>query len=284
VKTADDQDDLAPTERRNPRAVGLGSLSALELVTLMNSEDAGVAPAVGRECPAIAQAVEVMAAAIGAGGRVFYVGAGTSGRLGVLDAAECPPTFGTTADLIQGVIAGGGDALARAQEGAEDDCARGADDLRGRGLRESDVAVGISAGGSTPYVLGALDFAQSVGARRVGVTCNRRGPMAARVEILIAPDVGAEVIAGSTRLKAGTATKMVLNMLSTATFVLLGRTADDLMRSLRPASRKLMERAVRIIVTQTGLSRDAARRALDDTDGDVAAAVRVAEHSREKEC
>ena len=270
---AGDAADLAPTERRNPRAAELGSLSALEIVRLMNEEDAAVAPAVGRQCAQIAQAAEMMAAAIRASGRVVYVGAGTSGRLGVLDAAECPPTFGISAETVQGVIAGGEAAVVRAQEGAEDNAGQGADDLRRRGVGPGDVVVGISASGSTPYVLGALGFAESIGARRVGVTCNPGGDIARRVEILVAPEVGPEVIAGSTRLKAGTATKMVLNMLSTTAFVLLGHTADDLMQSLRPASRKLVDRAVRIVMTQTGADIEAAQQALDDADGDITLAV-----------
>jgi N-acetylmuramic acid 6-phosphate etherase len=275
MATSRDSDDIPPTERRNPRAAGLSGLSALEIVRLMNQEDAVVAPAVGRQCPQIAQAAEIVAAAIRSGGRVFYVGAGTSGRLGVLDAAECPPTFGVAPHLVQGVIAGGEPALTTAQEGAEDDAAQGAADLRGRGATAGDVVVGISAGGRTPYVLGALEFAQSIGARRIGITCHPGGEIARLVEILIAPEVGPEVIAGSTRLKAGTATKLVLNMLSTTTFILLGRTADDLMQSLRPGSRKLADRALRIVMAQTGAPRDAARRALDQAGGDVALAVRA---------
>jgi N-acetylmuramic acid 6-phosphate etherase len=283
MATSRDADDLPPTERRNPRAAGLSGLSALQIVRLMNQEDAGVVPVVGRQCEQIARAAEMMTAAIRSGGRVFYVGAGTSGRLGVLDAAECPPTFGVAPDLVQGVIAGGEAALTRAQEGAEDDAAQGGDDLRRGGLAAGDVVVGISAGGRTPYVLGALEFAESIGARRVGVTCNPTGGIAERVEILIAPEVGPEVIAGSTRLKAGTATKLVLNMLTTTTFILLGRTADDLMQSLRPASAKLADRAVRIVMAQTGAPRHAAQGALEQAGGDVAAAVRALGRSDEQD-
>lgn len=282
MATSRDADDLPSTERRNPRAAGLSGLSALQIARLMNQEDAGVAPAVGRQCEQIARAAEMMTAAIRSGGRVLYVGAGTSGRLGVLDAAECPPTFGVAPDLVQGVIAGGEAALTRSQEGAEDDAGQGGDDLRRGGLAAGDVVVGISAGGRTPYVLGALEFAESIGARRVGVTCNPTGGIAERVEILIAPEVGPEVIAGSTRLKAGTATKLVLNMLSTTAFILLGRTADDLMESLRPASRKLADRAVRIVMAQTGAPRYAARRALDEAGGDVALAIRALHGSLEQ--
>src|SRR5687768_11135511 len=200
-----------PTEARNPASEQIDSLSPLEIVRLMNAEDAGVAAAVGREAEAIARAIEVIAERLRAGGRLIYIGAGTSGRLGVLDAAECPPTFSTPPELVVGLIAGGDGALRRAVEGAEDRPESAVEDLRRIGLQAKDVLVGIASSGRTPYVIGGLNYARQVGAFAIGFTCNDGSALAGASDLMITPVVGPEVISGSTRLKAGTATKMVLN-------------------------------------------------------------------------
>lgn len=250
------------TERRHPRTQGLDRLPTRDLLERINREDARVAPAVARQIPAIARAVETIVTALRAGGRLIYVGAGTSGRLAALDAAECPPTFGVPPRQVQAVIAGGRAALDRAVEGAEDSAARGWRDLMRRRLNRHDVVVGLSASGTTPYVLGALRYARSRRVKTVAVTCNPAAPLARLADIVIAPRVGPEVIAGSTRLKAGTAQKLVLNMLSTAAMVRLGHVYDNWMIHVAPANRKLRERALRILQQATGASRQQARRAL----------------------
>lgn len=228
----------------------------------MNREDEGVARAVGRELPGIARAVDAIVRSLLSGGRLFYVGAGTSGRLAVLDAAECPPTFGTSPRQVQALIAGGRRALVGAVEGAEDSAARGARDLAGRKISRHDVVVGITASGSTQYVLGALRLARRRGAVTVGVTSNRRSPLARSARIVIAPRVGPEILAGSTRLKAGTAQKMVLNMLSTTAFIRLGRVFDNWMIDATLSNQKLRERGMRILVESSGRPVSAARHAL----------------------
>ncbi len=216
------------TEARNPASIAIDQMSAFEIARLMNSEDAGVAAAVGREADRVAAAVRLIAERLRDGGRLVYIGAGTSGRLGVLDAAECPPTFSTPPDLVVGVIAGGQRALTRAVEGAEDHPELAEADLAEVSLTAKDAVVGIATSGRTPYVLGGLKYARSVGALAIGVTCNRDSEMSAVAEITVCPVVGPEIITGSTRLKAGTATKLVLNMLSTGTMVLLGKTYGNL--------------------------------------------------------
>src|SRR5216683_2307613 len=212
--TTETNRSLPITEQENPRTENLSSLSAAEIVSLMNEEDELVAAAVGRVLGAVAEAVEAISARLSAGGRLFYVGTGTSGRLGVLDAAECPPTFGVTPDLVQAVIAGGYEACYRAVEASEDDAQAGIDDLRARGFTKADALVGIAASGSTPYTVGAVEYAQLAGAFTVAITCAPRSPITKVAEVSIIPVVGPEVVAGSTRLKAGSAQKMVLNMLS----------------------------------------------------------------------
>lgn len=261
------------TERRHPASGDLSSWSAREIVGLMNDEDRGVAEAVRAVLDEVAQAVELLAERLRAGGRMYYVGAGTSGRLGVLDASECPPTFGVPPDLVQAVIAGGPEAVFRAREGAEDDERAGAADLAARGFSGSDVAVGLSASGVTAYVLGALSHAAALGAGTIGVSCNPAGALGEVAGVFIAPVVGPEVLAGSTRLKCGTAQKMVVNMLTTATMVILGHARGNLMIDVRPTSAKLRERAVRIVQELTGASRDQAQRALDAAAGSVRQAV-----------
>jgi N-acetylmuramic acid 6-phosphate etherase len=209
------------TEQRNAASKKLDRMTAMEIVRLMNREDRKIAAAVGREIPAMARAVDAIVRGIRNGGRLFYVGAGSSGRMGVLDAAECPPTFGVSPKLVQALIAGGRRAITRAVEGAEDSVRNAEGDLRAKKLTRNDVVVGIAASGTTPYVVGALEFARRRGATTVAVTSNLRMPLGRLAKIVIAPEVGPEVLTGSTRLKAGTSQKMVLNMLSTAVMVRL---------------------------------------------------------------
>src|SRR5438552_874309 len=229
---------------------------------LMNREDRKVAVGVGREIPAIARAVDAIVSGIRKGGRLIYVGAGSSGRMGVLDAAECPPTFGTSPKLVQALIAGGRRAITRAVEGAEDSARNGERDLRAKKLTRNDVVVGIAASGTTPYVLGALKFAQKRCATTVAVTSNLRMPVGRLAKIVIAPEVGPEVLTGSTRLKAGTSQKMVLNMLSTAVMARLGHVYENLMIDMMLTNEKLAERALRILMEASGKSVSAAEQAL----------------------
>ena len=227
-------------------------MTAREIVRLMNREDRKVAVAVGRELPGITRAVNAIVSGIRKGGRLIYVGAGSSGRMGVLDAAEGPPTFGTSPKLVQAVIAGGKRAITMAVEGAEDSARNGAGDLRAKKLTRNDVVVGIAASGTTPYVLGALQFARKRGATTVAVTSNLRMPLGRLAKIVIAPEVGPEVLAGSTRLKAGTSQKMVLNMLSTAVMARLGHVYENLMIDMMLTNEKLSERALRILAVDGG--------------------------------
>lgn len=250
------------TEQRLPASKNLDRMSALEIVRLMNSEDRKVALAVGRALPAIAQAVDAIVAAIRKGGRLFYVGAGSSGRMAVLDAAECAPTFGISRRAMRAFIAGGRRAVTGAVEGAEDAAENGAKDLRRAKLTENDAVVGIAASGTTPYALAALKYARQRGAMTVAVTSNRRGPFKRLAGIVIAADVGPEVLTGSTRLKAGTAQKMVLNMLSTAVMARLGHVYENLMIDAVLTNKKLHERAVRILVEASGSSVSAAAHAM----------------------
>lgn len=263
------------TEARNPRTTELDALSTLDLVTAMNDEDRMVADAVQRELPRIAAAVDAIAARMHKGGRLFYVGAGTSGRLGVLDAVECPPTFSATTDQVQGLIAGGAGAFLQAVEGAEDSTTLGPADLQARGLGGKDVVVGIAASGRTPYVLGALAYAKSVGALTVAVVCNTGSPVAAAAELPIEAVTGPEVLTGSTRLKAGTATKLVLNMLSTGAFVRLNKVYGNLMVDVQTTNAKLKARAVRIVAEAVACNETLAQQLLDQCDGEVKAAIVV---------
>jgi N-acetylmuramic acid 6-phosphate etherase len=238
----------------------------------MNDEDASVPAAVRHAMPQIERAVELVVDGLSKGGRLRYVGAGTSGRLGVLDASEAPPTFGVDPDLVHGIIAGGDRALRRAIEGAEDDADAGTREAR-EAVRAGDVVVGISASGRARYVLAALAAAKEAGARTIGLTCDPGSPLARDAEAAMVLDVGPEVLAGSSRLKAGTATKLVLNMLSTAAMVKLGRTKGDLMVDMRPASVKLRDRAIRIVRDETGLDEAEARRRLESSGWDVRAVI-----------
>jgi N-acetylmuramic acid 6-phosphate etherase len=250
------------TEQRNAESRNLDRMTALEIVRLMNREDRKVAVAVGREIPAIARAVDAIVSGIRKGGRLIYVGAGSSGRMGVLDAAECPPTFGTSPKQVQALIAGGRRAITRAVEGAEDSARNGERDLRAKKVARNDVVVGIAASGTTPYVLGALRFARGQGATTVAVTSNLRMPVGRLAKIVIAPEVGPEVLTGSTRLKAGTSQKMVLNMLSTAVMARLGRVYENLMIDMMLTNEKLGDRALRILAAASGKSVSAAEHAL----------------------
>ena len=261
------------TEGANANTRDIDKLPALEALKLINREDAKVAEAVGAALPDIALAVEAIVTALEAGGRLFYVGAGTSGRLGMLDAAECVPTFSAPPELVQGVIAGGADAMLRSIEGAEDDPAAAADDLRARRFSSADVVCGIAASGRTPYVIGALEFARSIGARSIAIACNQDTPIAALADIAISVDVGPEVIAGSTRLKAGSAQKMILNMLSTASMIGLGKVYGNLMVDVKVTNAKLLTRAIGLVMRLTGLDESAARRLLGSANNEVKTAV-----------
>ena len=261
------------TEQRNPRSRRLDRMTTPEVLRLMSREDQRGPRAVGREIPRIAAAVDLIVERLDAGGRLFYVGAGTSGRLGVLDAAECPPTFGTPRTLVQGIIAGGRRALVRSIEGAEDDARASAEALRKRRLSAKDVVVGIMASRRTPYALGALAYGRSLGAATIAVTANPPGGAPLPADVVIAPRLGPEVLTGSTRLKAGTAQKLVLNMLSTATMVRRGKVYENLMVDLRTASRKLEERTKRVFMQATGARYEDAERCLRRTGGSLKVAI-----------
>ena len=261
------------TEQPNPATERIDTLPTLEMLRAVNAEDRKVADAVAVELPNIARAVDAIVAAFRNGGRLFYIGAGTSGRLGVLDAAECPPTFNVPPDLVQGIIAGGESALSRATETTEDDPAIGVRDLQVRGFRATDVLCGIAASGRTPYVLGAIDEANRLGALTIGISCTPDSELARRVKIAITPLPGPEVIAGSTRLKAGTAAKLVLNMLSTGAFIRSGYVWSNLMVNVQPKNSKLLDRAKRIIGTATGVSYEEAGRMLEAAGNNVRTAI-----------
>jgi N-acetylmuramic acid 6-phosphate etherase len=261
------------TEARNPASEDLDGLSALEIVRLINAEDAKVAAAVAHETDAIAKAIDVIAARLGRGGRLIYIGAGTSGRLGVLDAVECPPTFNTHPSQVVGLIAGGYQALTTAVEGAEDRPELAVEDLKSVHLTDGDVVVGIATSGRTPYVIGSLEYARSMGAYTIGLSCNRDAQIVTRCDLSITPVVGPEVVSGSTRMKAGTATKMVLNMLTTGAMIRLGKTYGNLMVDLRASNSKLADRARRIVRAVTNLSDSESERLLSDCGGEVKTAI-----------
>jgi N-acetylmuramic acid 6-phosphate etherase len=261
------------TERRNTRTRGIDLLPTREILRVLNREDAGVASAVARAIPQIARAVEAIADSLRRGGRLIYVGAGTSGRLGMQDASECPPTFGVPRRAVVGLIAGGNRALTSAVEGAEDSAESGARDLRGIRCAKKDTVVGLSASGSTPYVLAALDYARRRGAKTVAVTCNRRAAISRAADIAIVAETGPEAIAGSTRLKAGTAQKLILNMLSTAAMIRLGHVYDNWMINVAQTNRKLRARAVSLLRGASGAEESEARRALGAARGDLRVAL-----------
>lgn len=261
------------TEQENPRTTNLSSLSTLKIVSAMNDEDAGVSLAVRAVLPEIARAVDGIVERLRAGGHLFYIGTGTSGRLGVLDAAECPPTFGVAPELIQAIIAGGYEACHRAVEASEDDAQAGAHDLEQRGFTKADVVVGIAASGRTPYTVGAVEYARRLGALTIAITCAPDSKITKAAEIAIVPVVGPEVIAGSTRLKAGSAQKLVLNMLSTATLTRLGYVTGNRMTNVQTRNAKLRERALRILQAEAGINEERARETLDAADGDLPVAL-----------
>ena len=264
------------TEARNPATEHLDELSTLDMLRVINDEDATVAAAVRAELPNIAKAVDEIAARFARGGRLFYIGAGTSGRLGVLDASECPPTFSVPADLVQGLIAGGDSALRLSSEHSEDSPELGAQDLATAGFAADghpDTLVGIAASGRTPYVLGAMDYARHRGALTVGLSCVPNSALAQAADIAITPATGPEVLTGSTRLKAGTATKLVLNMLSTGVMVRTGATYGNLMVNVRPTNAKLVDRAERIIAAAANVDHATAAQLLQDSNNDVKTAI-----------
>jgi N-acetylmuramic acid 6-phosphate etherase len=264
---------LPPTEARNPASHTIDALPALEIVRLINAEDSRVPEAVDREAGNIARAVEAIADRLRAGGRLVYSGAGTSGRLGVLDASECPPTFSTPPEMVVGLIAGGYGALTRAIEGAEDHPEAGVADLQQINFSARDVLVGIATSGRTPYVIGGLRYAREIGAFAIGLACNDGSALADVADLMITPVVGPEVISGSTRMKAGTATKLVLNTLTTGAMVLLGKTYGNLMVDLKATNTKLVARTRRIVAELTGLTEDAAEQQLARCGGELKTAV-----------
>jgi N-acetylmuramic acid 6-phosphate etherase len=261
------------TEQRNPRSLGLDQRSTRGIVEAIHREDATVARAVRSELPAITRAVDAIVHALSGGGRLIYVGAGTSGRLAVLDAAECVPTFGISPRIVSAIIAGGRRALTSAVEGAEDSAAQGKRDLAAKRITAHDVIVGLTASGTTPYVAGALDFARRRGALTIGITANPHSPVARLANIAIAPQTGAEVIAGSTRMKAGTAQKMILNLLSTATMVRLGHVYNNWMVDVALTNRKLRQRGLRILQEAAGAGPARASRALRQADDNLRVAL-----------
>jgi len=263
----------SPTEKRNPMSIGIDEKDTEEVLRIISHEDQLVPAAVAREIPSIAEAVKAIASTIRDGGHVLFIGAGTSGRLGVVEAAEMPPTFGVPPDAFQAVIAGGPEALFRSVEGAEDDDAAGGRVLDERCLGRGDILVALSSSGSTPFVLGALRRAKERGTMTVAVICNPVSPMAELADIAITPEVGAEVVAGSTRMKAGTAQKLVLNMLTTTVMIRLGKVHDGYMIGVKPTNRKLRNRARRIVAAIAGLGAGEAEEALERAEGDVRIAI-----------
>lgn len=264
------------TEQRNPATLEIDSLPTLEMCRLINQQDREVAEAVGRVLPQIAAAIDAIADAIAAGGRLFYTGAGTSGRLGVLDASECPPTFNVSPGLIVGLIAGGDRALRQASEAVEDSPEAGARDLREHGFTSQDVLCGIAASGRTPYVLGAIEEANRLGAVTIGLACSPDSPLVRAARIAIEPLCGPEVITGSTRLRAGTATKLVLNMLTTGAMIRLGYVYSNLMVNVQPTNEKLVDRAQRILMAASGIPREEAARLLEESGRNVRTALVMA--------
>jgi N-acetylmuramic acid 6-phosphate etherase len=265
--------DHFTTEQRNPASEKVDQLSTIEVVELMNREDRGVAEAVGKQAANIASAVDAIVEAIKREGRLIYLGAGTSGRLGVLDASECPPTFNTPPELVVGLIAGGHSALVRSIEGAEDFPEYGHRDLKEIVLTANDVVVGIATSGRTPYVIGGLEYARSLGCCTIGLACNVESKLAEVSDIMICPVVGPEIVSGSTRMKAGTATKLVLNSLTTATMIRLGKTYGNLMVDLRATNSKLRDRSRRIVRMLAAVDNENAQRLLDACDGEVKTAI-----------
>ncbi len=261
------------TEQRNPDTITIDCKTTLEIIDIINAEDANVITAVHREREPIAKAADMIVDTFKEGGRLIYVGAGTSGRLGILDAAECPPTYGTDPKMIIGIIAGGQKAVFQSAEDAEDFPESGAKDIQQTEVNHRDVVMGITTGGTTPYVMGALFEAKKRNAKTIFLCCNRETMPLFNVDIIIRPIVGPEVITGSTRMKAGTATKLILNMLTTTTMIKMGKVYENLMVDLRATNVKLTERAERIIMTVTGISRDDAKKLLESAFGNAKVAI-----------
>ncbi|QND59076.1 N-acetylmuramic acid 6-phosphate etherase [Mesorhizobium huakuii] len=267
--------DLLVSEGRNPRTMDIDLLPTIDVLRKINDEDRIVPAAVEKVLPEIAAAVDRIVLAFQKGARLIYIGAGTSGRLGVLDASECPPTFGVPEGMVVGLIAGGPDALVRSLEGAEDDPKMGAQALQEIGLTADDIVVGIAVSGRTPYVIGGLNYAKRVGAATVALSCNPASTIAGIADIAISPVVGPEVLTGSTRLKSGTAQKLVLNMLTTASMIRIGKSFQNLMVDLNPSNKKLVARATRMVMQTTGCTAQQAKQALQQTGNDVKLAILV---------
>ena len=265
--------DKLTTESRNQNTLDIDKVSTIEMLQKINEEDKKVAIAVEKEIPQIADAIDKTVERMHNGGRLIYIGAGTSGRLGILDASECPPTYGVSEELVQGVIAGGQEAIFRAQEGAEDSKELAVKDLKERNITSNDVVVGIAASGRTPYVIGGLEYANEIGALTVSITCNKDSEVSKCAKISIAPVVGPEVVTGSTRLKSGTAQKLVLNMLSTGSMIKLGKVYGNLMVDVQTTNEKLVERAKKIVSEATGLNIEESTKILNETNFDVKLAI-----------
>jgi len=261
------------SEEQNPDSMDLDILSSIQLVTRINQQDKLVPLAVEKELPQIAKAVDMISTAFNSGGRLFYVGAGTSGRLGILDASECPPTFGVSESMVTGLIAGGPEAVFKSLESAEDSSQRGRQDLAAHAINNTDVVVGIAASGRTPYVVGALEYAVSVGAGTVSVACNPDSVISQRADIAITPVVGPEILTGSTRMKSGTAQKLILNMLTTASMIRTGKSYKNLMVDVKASNEKLVARAVRIVMQATECGEKAAFSVLQQSRYEVKAAI-----------
>ena len=261
------------TETRNPNTMELDQMTPLELVSVMNQEDLNVVTGVKEVLPQVARAIEWAVSSLEAGGRIVYFGAGTSGRLGVLDAVECPPTFGVSPDVVVGLIAGGEKAFVRAVEGAEDSLELCEEELKKIALNKDDIAIGIAASGRTPYVIGGLRYARSLGCKTVAIACNKGSEVGKEAELAIEPSCGPEVLTGSTRLKAGTAQKMILNMISTGSMVGVGKAYQNLMVDVQQTNKKLVVRAQNITMAATGCTREEAAQALEQADGNAKLAI-----------
>jgi len=261
------------TEMRNPDTLDIDKVSTIEMLRKMNNEDKKVAEAVELEIENIARAVDEISERITRGGRIIYIGAGTSGRLGILDASECPPTYGVSENLVQGIIAGGKEAIFRAKEGAEDSLDLAVIDLKERDLNKNDTVIGLAASGRTPYVIGGLNYANEIGALTISITCNYKSEVSKSAKIAISPVVGPEVVTGSTRLKAGTAQKLVLNMISTGVMIKQGKVYENLMVDVKTSNEKLVERAKKIVCEATGVKREKAEYILKETNNNVKLAI-----------
>jgi N-acetylmuramic acid 6-phosphate etherase len=261
------------TESRDPDTMNLDQMNPLEIITVMNNEDRKIADAIQPWLPKISKIVEWAIESLDNGGRIIYMGAGTSGRLGVLDAAECPPTFGVSPKIVEGMIAGGSSAFIKAVEGAEDNKELGKEDLVAHDLNKNDIVIGLAASGRTPYVIGGLDYAGSIGCHTAAISCNKDSAIGKAAEIAVDAVVGPEILTGSTRLKAGTAEKMILNMISTATMVGIGKTYENLMVDVMQTNEKLHARAENIVMTATGVSKETAKIKIKEAEGNCKTAI-----------